>query len=88
MSRTTFGEMYPPTPGPHGGWKRYVVLIRNSRDLSTCPSEDDYSSHTVWAQDPYDAAAVAQILLKDVRGIATRRIVGLEEWPLDTGESS
>lgn len=88
MSRTTFGELYPTQPGPLGGWQRYVVLIRNSRDLSTSPSEDEYSSHAVWAQDPYDAAAVAQILLKDVRGIETRRIVGLEEWPLEMGEPS
>lgn len=75
-------EMYPTAPAPYGGLQRYVVLLRVTTDLATSPSGDELTTHTVWADNPYQASSVAHILSERQRGVKVRRLVGLEEWPL------
>ncbi len=75
--------MYDVKKPEQGGLLRYVVLLRVNPALDQWPSTDQYTTHVVWADDPYDAAATAEILAKQMRGQFTRRVIGVEECPIE-----
>lgn len=75
--------MYGTQRTDQGQLKRYVVLLRVNADLDLSPSADTYTTHVVWADEPYDAMTTAIILAKQQRGYLLRRVVGVEEWPIE-----
>lgn len=76
-------RVYDTKPGPQGGLNRYVVILRTNVDLNNSPSGDELGVGVVWADDPYQAAATAEITARHLMGLQIRRTLGVQELPIE-----